>query len=122
MTPNLFLALYQNIKNELFGQHIALEIISQAIIAHTNSHASPKKPLVLSFHGTPGTGKNFVSDIIVKNLYKKGFQSKYVHKFLGRSDFPLDSRVNEYKVSYFLIPYIFIFLYYKSKTFQFIYT
>lgn len=100
----MFPDLRNAINKELFGQHIAVDIISQAIIAHTAKSHSNRKPLVLSLHGTPGTGKNFVSEIIVKAMYKKGLQSKYVTKFLGRSDFPLESKVDEYKVSEF--PYM----------------
>lgn len=105
-TMNSFLILFltalrNTIQQELFGQHIAVDIISQAVIAHTakvNSNIS-KKPLVISLHGTPGTGKNFVCEILIKAMYKEGLKSQYVHRFLGRSDFPLQSKVNEYKVS-----------------------
>ncbi|KAL5283087.1 TOR1A family protein [Megaselia abdita] len=92
--------LFDSIKQELFGQHIANDILSKAIIAHTakvNANIS-KKPLVISLHGTPGTGKNFVSEILIRSMYKKGKDSAFVHKFLGRSDFPIESNVNEYKI------------------------
>lgn len=56
------------------------------------------KPLVLVFHGTTGTGKNYVADLIAKYVYDKGTDSSYVHKFLGRIDFPLDSEAFKYQV------------------------
>lgn len=101
----VFETYHSNLRNaisrELFGQHIATDLISQAVSAHTaRAHSGiSKKPLVLSLHGTPGTGKNFVSELLIKALYKNGVKSDFVHKFLGRSDFPLQNRVNEYKVS-----------------------
>lgn len=53
----------------------------------------------MSFHGTPGTGKNFVADRIVKHFYERGDRSKYVHKYRGRIDFPLASEVDLYRVN-----------------------
>ena len=81
----------------LFGQHIVHETVLAALKSHytiTNS----KKPLVMSFHGTPGTGKNYVSDFIAKAIFRKGLESSYYHKFVGRMDFPLEHMVNVYKV------------------------
>lgn len=51
---------------------------------------------MLSFHGTPGTGKNFIADQIVSSRYKLGKQSHYVHFYSGRAHFPLDSKAQEY--------------------------
>jgi torsin-1 len=56
----------------------------------------PSKPLVISFHGTPGTGKNYVADFIAKSLYKNGLKSKYVHKFYGRLEFPEAGKAQVY--------------------------
>lgn len=50
----------------------------------------------MSFHGTTGTGKNFVTSFIAKALYKKGLDSKYVHQY-GRSNFPEISKISEYR-------------------------
>lgn len=56
-----------------------------------------KKPLVLSFQGPSGTGKTFVTDLIADYMYKAGTNSRFMHRFTGRLDFPLDSKVEEYR-------------------------
>lgn len=72
----------QNLLNKnLFGQHIVQTVLVNAIGAHLKNIESSRKPLVMSFHGTSGTGKNFVSDFVAQALYKKGIESNYVHKF-----------------------------------------
>ncbi|XP_011163297.1 torsin-like protein [Solenopsis invicta] len=81
---------------KLFGQDIARETIINALRGHYESHNSPKA-LVMSFHGTPGTGKNYVVQMIAKAFYKNGMQSKYFHFFNGRNDFPLQRKLDEYK-------------------------
>lgn len=92
-------ALKKDLDEHLFGQHIANATILPALYSHHKNMDQSQKPLVMSFHGTPGTGKNYVADRIVKHLYRLGDQSKYVHKFMGRVDFPLASKVEEYRVS-----------------------
>lgn len=50
----------------------------------------------MSFHGTQGTGKNFVSNMIAEAVFEKGTKSQYYHVFHGSQY--LDSRlVNQYK-------------------------
>lgn len=88
----------------MFGQHIARQIIIAALQSHyyNSKLGKTKKPLVIVLNGSPGTGKNFVADRIAKHLYKNGEKSKYVHKFYGRTTFPLESHVPQYRVcSYF---------------------
>lgn len=85
-------------EENVFGQHIVAKILPRAIISHWSEDRSPDKPLVMTFHGTTGIGKNYVADIIARNLYKKGLSSKYVHIYLGRADFPLESEVSTYKI------------------------
>lgn len=92
-------ALKKDLEINLFGQHIANATILPALYSHHANLHNSRKPLVMSFHGTPGTGKNYVADRIVKHLYKLGDDSKYVHKFRGRIDFPLASEVDKYRVS-----------------------
>ncbi|CAL8387732.1 unnamed protein product [Boreogadus saida] len=58
---------------------------------------NPKKPLVLSFHGTGGTGKTWTSQLIVKNIYKKAMDSGFVHYFNSVKKFPHASQVETYK-------------------------
>lgn len=91
--------LAKDLEENLFGQHIANATILPALHSHHKNMDKSQKPLVMSFHGTPGTGKNYVADHIVKHLYKLGDQSAYVYKFMGRADFPLASKVDEYRVS-----------------------
>ena len=45
--------------------------------AHINN-LTPSKPLVLSFHGWPGTGKTWVSNLIAQSLFSEGINSKFV--------------------------------------------
>lgn len=82
---------------KLYGQQIAHETVVTALRGHL-MNSNPPKALVMSFHGTPGTGKNYVAQIIATSFYKKGFDSKYYHFFNGRSDFPLQREIDRYKV------------------------
>ncbi|KAL0109459.1 hypothetical protein PUN28_014492 [Cardiocondyla obscurior] len=84
------------LSTKLFGQQIARETIINALKDHRGNHDSPKA-LVMSFHGTPGTGKNYVVQMIAQAYYKNGVQSKYFHFFNGRNTFPLQRKVDEYK-------------------------
>ena len=52
----------------------------------------------MSFHGWTGSGKNFVSNIIAEHLYKKGSDSKYVHKIISSHAFPIEQNLETYKV------------------------
>ncbi|KAF3430786.1 hypothetical protein E2986_00353 [Frieseomelitta varia] len=88
--------LDDNLNKELYGQEIAHHIIINALRGHLTS-ANPPKALSMSFHGPPGTGKTYISQMIAKFFYKKGDQSKFYHFFNGRNDFPLQEKVNEYK-------------------------
>ncbi|KAL6420436.1 hypothetical protein ACFW04_014439 [Cataglyphis niger] len=81
---------------KLYGQQIAQDTIIHALRGHLANKNSPKA-LVMSFHGTPGTGKNYVVQMIATALYKKGIESQYYHFFNGRNDFPLQQKVDEYK-------------------------
>ncbi|KAG8554852.1 hypothetical protein GDO81_003920, partial [Engystomops pustulosus] len=89
-------ALQNDLKEKLFGQHLAQEVIFRAVTGFI-SNENPKKPLALSLHGWTGTGKNFVSKIIVENLYDLGMQSKFVHLFVSTVHFPHNSLIPLYK-------------------------
>ncbi|XP_049950969.1 torsin-1B-like isoform X2 [Schistocerca serialis cubense] len=80
---------------KLYGQHIAHDLIVNAIRSHVkgNNH----KPLVMSFHGWPGGGKNYVTKFIMKNLFKNGETDKHVHIFSGKAHFPLIEEVYLYQ-------------------------
>ncbi|XP_022220056.2 torsin-like protein [Drosophila obscura] len=95
--PANITALRLSLEKTLYGQHIVAQHIIPALTAHFSAQSKSRKPLVLSFHGQPGTGKNFVADQIAKALYLEGSNSGYVVKYLGRSDFPQAEFVGIYK-------------------------
>lgn len=97
--------LQSNLTAELFGQHIIVNELASVLQAHYSDNMA-KKPLVLSFQGPSGTGKTFVTDLIADYMYKAGTSSRFLHRFTGRLDFPLDSKVEEYKGLY---QYFFLF-------------
>lgn len=90
-------ALKADLDSKLFGQHIASRIILKAVNGFVTND-NPKKPLVLSLHGWAGTGKNFVSQLIAKNIYREGMDSKFVHLFTSELHFPHSSQLETYKV------------------------
>ncbi|XP_036385067.1 torsin family 1 isoform X1 [Megalops cyprinoides] len=89
--------LEKDLERKLFGQHIASRVVLKGVTGFMNNK-SPKKPLVLSLHGSTGTGKNFVSQLIADNIYKKGMTSNYVHLFTSTAHFPHPSQIDTYKV------------------------
>merc|ERR1712080_280296 len=50
-------------ENKLFGQHIVMKTVPNVIKNHLMKE-SPKKALLISFHGTTGVGKTHVSQLI----------------------------------------------------------
>ncbi|XP_014208976.1 torsin-like protein [Copidosoma floridanum] len=90
--------LKSDLSNKLYGQHIARDIIYSAVHSHVHLD-HPRKPLVLSLHGLPGSGKNYIATMIANALFKKGEKSKFFHFFNGRNDFPRDKHVEEYKIT-----------------------
>jgi len=83
------------LKTELYGQHIAQKLVSSALKNHFNKQ-DIRKPLVLSFHGWTGIGKNFVSNIITEHFFKRKTHSPFVHKFIIPLHFPHESEVERY--------------------------
>ncbi|XP_030062699.1 torsin-1A-like, partial [Microcaecilia unicolor] len=78
--PSLPPGLQRDLWQDVYGQQLAISIILRALQAHTqNKH--PTKPLVMSFHGSNGNGKTFISKIIAKNLYPQGVRSRFLHQF-----------------------------------------
>lgn len=81
-------------------------------------NANPQKPLVMSFHGLTGSGKNYVASMIANSLYKKGMSSSYVHQYIANKDFPHEARVSEYQVQYNNLCFVktsFFLLHYDFK-------
>lgn len=68
-------------------------------VARFLQNKSPERPLVLSFHGSSGTGKTLVSSMLGNHLYGSAMSSPYVHQFVPTLHFPSPERVNEYRVS-----------------------
>nr|XP_033476350.1 prosalusin isoform X3 [Epinephelus lanceolatus] len=84
--------LYKNV----YGQHLAQEIVSEEV-AKFLQNKSPERPLVLSFHGSSGTGKTLISSMLGNHLYGSAMSSPYVHQFVPTLHFPLPERVKEYR-------------------------
>lgn len=80
--------------NNVFGQPIAVAMVLNSLSHHLRNG---KQPLTLSFHGDPGTGKNFISQKILKNIFRRGEDSEYIYLFKG-TDFPSELEVNTYRV------------------------
>ena len=81
----------------IHAQHLVIHPVIGAIESHL-VNPEPSKALVLSFHGSTGVGKNFVSGIIADNLFTLKRRSKFVHIFIGPHHFPHSVSVKEYSV------------------------
>lgn len=97
-----FPGLDNNLRYYLFGQPLVRNIVVNALRGHL-SKEYPSKPLTLSFHGWPGSGKNYVSDFIVKSLYLEEHKSPNVHVFVAKIHFPLKHEVPKYQVRSFIL-------------------
>ncbi|XP_028270280.1 torsin-2A-like [Parambassis ranga] len=84
--------LYKNV----FGQHLAQDIVSEEL-ARFLQNKSPERPLVLSFHGSSGTGKTLVSSMLGNHLYGSAMSSPFVHQFVPTLHFPSPHRVKRYR-------------------------
>lgn len=96
LIPHDILSLREQLQSRLFGQHIIEEKLFQAVASHYKEIDKSQKPLVMSFHGTQGTGKNFVSNLIAEAVFEKGTASQYYHIFHGSQYGDVD-RVNYYR-------------------------
>ena len=70
---NLTLSLNERV----FGQHLVQNSVPSLIRGHLRN-PSPRKPLVISFHGWTGTGKSWVSKLIAESLFQNGLTSNFV--------------------------------------------
>lgn len=97
--------LKNDLSIKLYGQPLASDIVYKAVKSHVVDQ-DPQKPLVMSFHGWTGSGKNHVSKIIADNLYKKSVKSEFVHVISSPHFFPdhEPSSLPVYKVSNLLKP------------------
>ncbi|XP_053551382.1 prosalusin [Bombina bombina] len=93
--PDL-LALDCDFARNVFGQHLARELLVKALTDFLETE-EPSKPLVLSFHGWSGTGKTLVSSLLVNHLFRDGSRSPHVHRFSPILHFPHIDRIKSYK-------------------------
>jgi torsin-1 len=96
LIPFDIMKLQASLQDRLFGQHIVQEKLFQAVASHYKEIDKSQKPLVMSFHGTQGTGKNFVSNFIAEAVFERGTRSKFYHIFHGSQYLDVD-KVSEYK-------------------------
>ena len=83
--------------SHLVGQHLARDLVIRSLRGH-HLNPAPAKPLVLSFHGWTGSGKNFVAQFVAESVYTRGIHSKYVHLFIATLHFPDKRKTEHYKV------------------------
>ena len=91
--------LEHDMSRKLYGQHLVADVVGNLVECHTKEGNKPAKPLVLSFHGGSGVGKNYLSTMIANRLYKLGLRSLFVKMYIGAVDFPFKGNVDRYIVS-----------------------
>ncbi|XP_063289542.1 torsin-1A-like [Pelobates fuscus] len=95
-TPFSGYDLEKELNEKLFGQHLAHKLVLQSLRGFMKNK-NPRKPLVMSFHGWTGTGKNHITSIVVKNIFKLGMASESVHFFVVTLHFPHEDHVRLHK-------------------------
>lgn len=83
MIPHDIISLREKLQNRLYGQHIVQQYVFKAVASHYENIENSKKPLVMTFHGTQGTGKNYVATMIAEAVFEKGIEGKHFHLFHG---------------------------------------
>ena len=86
-SPEILRELEKNISGLLHGQPFVNQLVYPAIKSHVTD-PNPSKPLVMSFHGGSGTGKNYVTEIIAQALFQTGLKSEYFVKYVAADNFP----------------------------------
>lgn len=89
--------LKDNLDDFLFGQHVAKSVILSALNRRWRTPGNYHKPLVMSFHGWTGSGKNYVAKFIAESLFKKGMKSSFVKIYISTVHFHDESKVMEYQ-------------------------
>ncbi|KAF4517565.1 hypothetical protein B566_EDAN005129 [Ephemera danica] len=84
-----------NFRTYVFAQPLLEQVIVPAVTGHLNGRT--KKALTLSFHGWAGGGKNYVTQFLVKAIYKLGMKSSFVKYYNSRTDFTDDSNIRRYQ-------------------------
>ena len=96
-SPKNLTLLKLSLDDNLFGQHIAKGVIMSTLSKRWNSNVKYNKPLVISFHGWTGGGKNYASKFIAESSFTKGLHSRFVRTFISTVHFYDESRVAEYQ-------------------------
>ena len=91
-------SLKADLESRVFGQHIAIDLVTKALINHANLSENATKPLVLSFEGMSGTGKSYVSEFVAKHLFRRGMKSNFVFKIIAPHHFPLKNAQEIHKI------------------------
>ena len=78
--------LKEYVSSKLYGQPLIGPAV-KAIRAHVQDE-NPVKPLVLSFHGSTGCGKNYLTQLTASSLYRRGVKSQFVHIISAPHMFP----------------------------------
>ncbi|QQP49215.1 Torsin-1B [Caligus rogercresseyi] len=89
--------LSKTLTDGIFGQHLVEKLVVPGIKSHL-AQSQPSKALVLSFHGLPGTGKNYVARFIAESMYPdQGMASPHVHHIIAGLKFPFVSQSELYR-------------------------
>ncbi|KAJ1372270.1 hypothetical protein KIN20_034379 [Parelaphostrongylus tenuis] len=89
--------LHRDLHELVYGQHLVLDVVENSVRAHWSNERT-KKPLVMSFHGSTGSGKNYIAEIIANSTFRNGMKSNFVHHIVATSDYPDEHKINEYKL------------------------
>ncbi|KFQ30904.1 Torsin-2A, partial [Merops nubicus] len=87
-----------DLATNLVGQPLVRQQVMKGVREFLENR-NPEKPLVMSFHGSTGTGKTYVSSMLVRYLFQGGLQSPYVHQFSPIAHFPHAEQLEQYKES-----------------------
>lgn len=96
--PKNITRLKQAFDDFIFGQHVGMSVILSALKRRwTLSEIQYDKPLVMSFHGWTGSGKNYVAKFIAESLFRRGMKSSFVKIFISTIHFHDELKVQEYQ-------------------------
>ncbi|XP_068095763.1 torsin-3A [Hyperolius riggenbachi] len=95
---NNITGLHWDLERRVHGQHQAVKQILSSLERFLQEDGNTHQPLVLSFHGWTGTGKNLVARIMAENLYHLGLRNRCTKVFIPQLHFPHQSHVESYKV------------------------
>lgn len=89
--PKNLTLLKESLEENVFGQHIAVRVILGSLSRRWGQadKVLPEKPLVMSFHGWTGSGKNHVARFLAEALFAPdGLTSPHVHLIVSTLHFP----------------------------------